>query len=378
MLTRIQLKNFKCFDHLDLELSKLNLLCGMNSSGKSTVFQALMLIYQSYLAGEFANWSLRLRGNWVDLGTSIEVLSGIMKGELTEISLTHDHDPWPWSVGLVRCKEPRNREVELVSLETGSDDDPLGYGREDIPPFGGETVYIGAERIGPRTDYPMPATRTQGEPDFGPNAEHAIHHIPDPSRFSGEESRCIGFDPEDTPNLVDHWLQYISPGVELDTTQADLSDAMLLRFRYPEMDDRAFLPMRPVNVGFGLSYVLPVIIALLQPAGTLCLIENPEAHLHPQGQTALGELAARAAVDGVQVIAETHSDHFMDGVRIAVRDGVIPPDDVKFHHFRREGITSTVTTPTIDEDGRLSEWPEGFFDQADINLDRLLAPRDLD
>ena len=83
----------------------------------------------------------------------------------------------------------------------------------------------------------------------------------------------------------------------------------------------------------------------------------------------------RAALAGVQVVVETHSDHFLDGVRIAVRDGLLPPHDVAIHYFERRGSKSTVTSPEVDPDGRLSSWPAGFFDQHEDNLARLLAPR---
>ena len=114
---------------------------------------------------------------------------------------------------------------------------------------------------------------------------------------------------------------------------------------------------------------------MLSSPGTLCLIENPEAHLHPRGQTRLAELAARAAAAGLQVFIETHSDHFLDGVRLAVRDGLISPDQTAIHYFERRDDRTVVTSPEIDADGFLPHWPEGFFDQRDDNLARLLAPR---
>ena len=89
----------------------------------------------------------------------------------------------------------------------------------------------------------------------------------------------------------------------------------------------------------------------------------------------MAELAVRAAVAGVQVIAETHSDHFLDGVRIAVREGLIEPEDTAVHYFERENGKSVVVTPEIDANGRLSHWPAGFFDQHDHNLARLLTPK---
>ena len=130
-----------------------------------------------------------------------------------------------------------------------------------------------------------------------------------------------------------------------------------------------------MNVGFGLSYTLPVLTALLAPKGSMCLIENPEAHLHPRGQTKLAELAVRASLAGVQVVIETHSDHFMDGIRIAVRDWLIAPEQIAFHYFERQDGKSVVTSPSLDADGRLSSWPAGFFDQHEENLARLIAPK---
>ena len=89
----------------------------------------------------------------------------------------------------------------------------------------------------------------------------------------------------------------------------------------------------------------------------------------------MAELAVRAATTGVQVIVETHSDHFLDGVRIAVRDGLITPEQIAIHYFERADNSVRVMSPEIDSDGRLSDWPAGFFDQHEDNLVRLLAPR---
>ena len=89
----------------------------------------------------------------------------------------------------------------------------------------------------------------------------------------------------------------------------------------------------------------------------------------------MAELAVRAAIAGVQVIVETHSDHFLDGVRISVRDGLITPEQTAIHYFEREGNSISVLSPEIDSDGRLSDWPRGFFDQHEENLMKLLASR---
>src|SRR5690606_40491371 len=83
--------------------------------------------------------------------------------------------------------------------------------------------------------------------------------------------------------------------------------------------------------------------------GVLLVLENPEAHLHPQGQTAMGILLAYAASCGVQIVVETHSEHVMDGIRIAVKDGILESNSVKFHYLSKtkEGLTK-LETPVID------------------------------
>jgi predicted ATPase len=106
----------------------------------------------------------------------------------------------------------------------------------------------------------------------------------------------------------------------------------------------------------------------------LLLLENPEAHLHPQGQVALGELLALAASDGVQIVVETHSDHLLNGVRLAVKREKIRCIDTAIHFFSRSVDTgdSTVQSPVVMSNGRLSNWPDGFFDQWDKSLEALV------
>ena len=102
------------------------------------------------------------------------------------------------------------------------------------------------------------------------------------------------------------WLQHLSPGVRLRAVAVELADAASLQFSYTgTLLDSESRRHRPSNVGFGLTYCLPVIVACLAAQeGALLLLENPEAHLHPRGQAALGQLLARCAADGVQIIVE--------------------------------------------------------------------------
>jgi predicted ATPase len=98
------------------------------------------------------------------------------------------------------------------------------------------------------------------------------------------------------------------------------------------------------------------------------MIENPEAHLHPQGQSQMGELLAKTAADGVQILVETHSDHLINGIRRTVKKGgSLSSDSTAFHFFSRgePGTGSVFETPTLSADGRFNKWPSGFFDEWD-------------
>jgi len=136
---------------------------------------------------------------------------------------------------------------------------------------------------------------------------------------------------------------------------------------------------RATNVGFGITYTLPVLVALLSsPPGSLVLVENPEAHLHPKGQVRIGQLMALAAASGVQVMVETHSDHVLNGIRLAAYNRQIDHRGVRLHYFERENSKQgrvSVVSPSMDENGRIDQWPEGFFDVWDKCLEALLEPR---
>ena len=127
--------------------------------------------------------------------------------------------------------------------------------------------------------------------------------------------------------------------------------------------------LRPTNIGFGISYTLPIIVAsLMAPKSSILVIENPEAHLHPVGQSEMGKFLARVATTGVQVIVETHSDHFLNGVRLAVKQQVINHKNIRLHFFSQSEEGILVDSPVIQENGSINFWPKGFFDQFQKDL----------
>jgi predicted ATPase len=374
MLTRLRLQNFKCFQNLDLPLTALTLLCGLNGMGKSSVIQSLLVLRQSYAANELLNGRLVLSGDSADIGTGSDILFEDANEDSIEFELQAEDVDRPWSL-----RFDYDRTADLLMAQAKRPHRPPSYVPlewREHQPFGGQLIYVSAERIGPRKFHSRSETMAR-RGEIGARGEYAVNFLNerigdqlppgDPRIRDAARSRLL--------DVVDDWLQELTPGAHLELESVPAIDSVIAGFSFDRSGDVASRRFRATNVGFGLSFVLPVLVALLAPTGAFALIENPEAHLHPRAQTKLGELAALATRVGVQVIVETHSDHFMDGVRIAVREGIASSTDIAFHYFVRRGSRSEIVSPIVDSDGRLSSWPEGFFDQRDDNLARLIAPR---
>ena len=120
-----------------------------------------------------------------------------------------------------------------------------------------------------------------------------------------------------------------------------------------------------VDVGYGVSQALPILVeALRSKPGAIHLMQQPEVHMHPQSQAALGSfLAGLAANQEKQFIVETHSDYLVDRVRMDIRDGrSISPDDVVLLYFERQGSNVAIHPITIDTAGNLVGEPNTYRD----------------
>ena len=117
------------------------------------------------------------------------------------------------------------------------------------------------------------------------------------------------------------------------------------------------------DVGYGVSQVLPVITELLRPNhADQFLLQQPEVHLHPSAQAALGTLFCQAAATRRQLIVETHSDHLIDRVRMDVRDGKtdLGVEDVRILYFERSGLEVKIHELWWDEHGNIENAPQGY------------------
>jgi predicted ATPase len=373
MLNRLDLHDFKCFDLLKLPLANLTLLSGTNASGKSSVLQALVLLHQTMRDHEWSS-RLLLNGDAIKLGTVGDVVDKVNGRRTIEIGLEDEGQNYHWSFSGDRSEMSMGIEYVSVGETSMLKPERLQY---LLPPlFESQTAfvvesandylrglsYITAERIGPREFYAIKETAAV----VGPAGEHAVSVL-----HLGREERVlddliIEGVPPTLIKQVEARMQQFFPGCGLDVVQVPQANAVTLGLRTSEATDFH----RPIHVGFGLTQILPIIVAALSAkAGGMLLIENPEVHLHPAGQALMGQFLAEVANAGVQVIVETHSDHLLNGIRRAVKGARIKPEQIAIHFFkpRAEGIAQVVS-PQLDQEGNIDTWPEGFFDQFDKDM----------
>ena len=118
-----------------------------------------------------------------------------------------------------------------------------------------------------------------------------------------------------------------------------------------------------IDVGYGVSQVLPVITELLRDdAPPVFLLQQPEVHLHPSAQAALGSLFCRIADSERQLVVEMHSDHLLDRVRMDIRDGVteLNPEDVSILFFERQEIDVRIHSLSVDKLSNVNGAPPGY------------------
>ena len=130
------------------------------------------------------------------------------------------------------------------------------------------------------------------------------------------------------------------------------------------------------DVGYGVSQALPILTELLHPeAHDLLLLQQPEVHLHPRGQAALGSLFGRISGGGRQVVVETHSDYIVDRVRMDVRDqkGRLRHEDVSILYFHRSGSNVKIHPVKLDLAGNIVNAPPRYRQFFMQELNRLLG-----
>lgn len=359
MIDKINLKNFKCFDNVCVETKAINIFTGINSMGKSTVLQSLLVLAQSHKSIK-NDRELSLTGNYVDLGVGQDILYEKAEDESIAINLTVDD----------------NEKKYIFKYNDSSDRLKLVIGQDpsvDDLKWADNLVYLSAYRIEPQVQYSITNDNELELKHFGRLGEFAVQYL---KTYGGKEvqNKRILIGAEEATSMLQQvieWMNLVSPGVNLDIQINTYDKKSILKYEY-KLGGYKTMTYKATNVGFGVTYVLPVIIALVaSKTGDTIIIENPEAHIHPRGQRIMGELIARAGAGGAQIFIETHSDHILNGIRVAVKRGIIDKDNTNICYFykdEKDAFKNKFLSPKLDDNGRLDVWPEGFFDEWDNAL----------
>jgi predicted ATPase len=370
MIRSLHLYNFKCFADQRLDIGAMTLLSGLNGMGKSTILQSLLSLRQSYQQGLLEDTGLALNGDIVQLGAAKDALFEGAQDERIGIDLN-------WTDGKdARWLFSYNRESDVLAIASATVTPDIF----ETSLFSDAFHYLQAERIGPRVSFQVSDYLVRQHRQLGTKGQYTAHFL---SVFEREEipHHALAHPKAESLRLrdqVEAWIGEVSPGTRLHINQYTGLDLVSLEYSFVS-GQQVSNNYRSTNVGFGITYTLPILVALLSsPAGALLLLENPEAHLHPKGQAWIGRLLGIAASCGIQVIVETHSDHVLNGIRLAVHAGELSPEAVYLKYFERteeQGqIRHEVLTPRMDRNGRIDYWPDGFFDEFDKNLAELLIP----
>jgi len=369
MIERLTLKNFKSIKEGIFDLENLTLFSGLNGMGKSSALQSMLLLRQSYEKHMLPDTGLSLTGDYVNVGNGKDVLFNDGDDDFFDIELD-----WRDSELFFRFDYEEKSDMQPKN-KTENRVNGLPFS-ESL--FTSSFQYLSAERISPKSIYSVSEYAVNTKRSLGKTGEYTAHFL---SEHGNEKIMIeeLRHENSSTHNLIDNinaWMSEITPGTKVIAKLIPEINQASLHYQFSTSTELT-PQFRPENTGFGLTYVLPVVTAVLSAKpGDLLLIENPESHLHPSGQSIVARLISKASQNGVQIIIETHSDHFLNGVRASVKNHEIEPEKVCVYYLYREFNSSEHSTSIeqvrIDQTGRVSHWPEGFFDEWDKSLNTLI------
>lgn len=411
-ITKIAVKGFKSIaEKCEIEISPLTILAGANSSGKSSIMQPLLMLKQT-LEAPYDPGPLLIDGPNVKF-TIVEQFLSSLSNEVNGKSFTvgiegSDDDDLSYFVNTSYRKS--KNQIEVMKMTVDQSIYPENFtllpkmSKDEIkkiaePPSFSEDVdvvrrsgcflrlesqhgYLVFNIVDILTDHIYDTIHIPGLRG-NPERVYKISSVGKwyPGTFENYAASVIHLWQES----ADERLKSVTNSLHALSLTGDVSTNKIGDVGIEVKVGR--LPLHSTNdtdlvniadVGFGVSQVLPVIVALIAAKpGQLVYIEQPELHLHPNAQVALAQILADAAKRGVRVVAETHSSLLLLGIQTLVAEGKLSPELVKLHWFSRnkDGITE-IDSVDLDEAGTYGEWSIDF-DQVDLAAeDRYLTALD--
>lgn len=374
MITSLSINNFKIFKTAaQVKLGQFTLLTGINGRGKSSFIQSLLLLSQSIRADDgHSPMNLRLNGEWVKLGLYKEVRNrDVSEEEPIKIHFqTNDLKENDYVLSYAAVDDNDKYGLLTSMLVDGKETfaEPGGYrnstelSTEKIAPvFSGYTSLINLRNL-----YYISAGRNAA------NYEERIDI--DNDWLDSEGNNVINVIYNQDESFQHDLMRHLSEIFGGATFRIE-SDGKSLHLLMDSCDNGG--AYRPINVGYGYSYLLSLLVAgMLAKKDDILVVENPEAHLHPSAQSAMMNFIINTVIPkGVQVIMETHSDHIVDASLIAVRREKISNENLQIVFFSRSNSRCDVIIQNLDvtKKGRVKNPPLNFCDQYAIDLKELMG-----
>jgi predicted ATPase len=245
---------------------------------------------------------------------------------------------------------------------------------DELNLFNNKFVYLNAQHISPSFEYDISNWKNNDINYLGNFGQFVFPYISLNSNKLIDKIFLDDSNDGDLLSALNHWLGLVSRGIQIKCdVNNDFGKAKVM-YIYKYADGVSSSLRNSLNVGYGITHVISLIYALLSSDNkTLLIIENPESHLHPKAQSVIGKLIALAAKNGAQIICETHSDHIINSIRLVVKDGVLEPRLCNVVYFYQdENYNTKKEIIDIDEKGNFDNYPEGFLDEWDNAIVKLV------
>lgn len=379
MIKKLHLKNFKSHRDTRLEIKPLTIISGVNNIGKSSVLQSLLLLRQSFNKKRL-NAGLDLNMPLVSIGIGNDALYRLAQEPILSIGITTDDMELDFNFDVGKAL--------TESFIPITEESKMRIKSESVDAlFKDNFQYLSANRWASRSDYPKASyevntekqiSLNNGQGELLGNFLYAYQGQPT-YNYTG-----IG-DENDSLSLIDQvnfWENEISRGITIEVQQNPDNTGYKVIYGTRGLEGQKSIEgLRAENIGYGVSYSLPVVTALLSAKpGALIMIENPEAHLHQEGQAKLAELMCLVAQRGIQVIVETHSDHIVNGVLVNCKkfekEGRgIDRENVTMYYFGGQDENHAVLYDEIKilSEGEIEYQPKGFFDRIEADREYLIG-----
>lgn len=369
MIKNISIENFKLFEKIHQELKPLTLLTGLNGHGKSSFLQALLVAWGMFEDGGSA---FRFSNRYVRLGSLKDIV------------------PWQngsYEFGIKLCVRGSewsvyNRRFSVQERQSASPSSTYlsGY-KLDVTQSSASTLphlqYLSTHRMGDMQSFPEASEAVEMRSLSVSNGDgRATAHYMERYGKVAVPVMALRSPLSESARLDDQvnaWLKIVSP--DLDMRVESFGSDYQIRYIPSQSIGNPTVSANASNVGYGITYALPMIAAILSSSpGDVVIVETPEAHIHPAGQARLMDLCSLAAVNGIQVILETHSDHIVHGVLRNLKKGVLKEDDVAVLFFDKETDEEQpcIVPQKVTQKGRIRKPSSGFFDQYMKDMDALL------